>query len=137
LKAPAVTRAGSRRPGACQGTNIAPRSTAGTTNCRTFLDVIVHYTKSCSIYKVGAPQHAGHTRQPPSSSRGRSDDPAPAGPTANSPVVAVAWPAAVAGVSHGVRVGEDLWDAYDKMGLSFQQHAAEPRSPPLMRAQSW
>jgi SAM-dependent methyltransferase len=22
-------------------------------------------------------------------------------------------------------VGEDLWDAYDKMGLSFQQHAAD------------
>src|SRR5215469_7155553 len=29
--APALTRAGSRRPGACHGTNIAPRSTAGTT----------------------------------------------------------------------------------------------------------
>ena len=76
-------------------------------------------------------------------------------------------------------MGEDLWDAYDRMGLSFQQHAADsaynahydrpavlaalgpvtgrqvldaacgpglyrvncwsegPRSPPLMRAQSW
>jgi 2-polyprenyl-3-methyl-5-hydroxy-6-metoxy-1,4-benzoquinol methylase len=22
-------------------------------------------------------------------------------------------------------VGEDLWDAYDRMGLSFQQHAAD------------
>ena len=31
VNAPAVTRAGSRRPGACQGTNVAPRSTAGTT----------------------------------------------------------------------------------------------------------
>src|SRR6516165_9731391 len=29
--APALTRAGSRRPGACHGTNMAPRSTAGTT----------------------------------------------------------------------------------------------------------
>src|SRR6202034_72539 len=26
---------------------------------------------------------------------------------------------------HGVWVGEDLWDAYDRMGLSFQQHAAD------------
>lgn len=26
---------------------------------------------------------------------------------------------------HGVWVDEDLWDAYDKMGLSFQQHAAD------------
>jgi len=26
---------------------------------------------------------------------------------------------------HGVCVGEDLWDAYDSMGLSFQQHAAD------------
>ena len=25
---------------------------------------------------------------------------------------------------HGVWVDEDLWDAYDTMGLSFQQHAA-------------
>jgi ubiquinone/menaquinone biosynthesis C-methylase UbiE len=25
----------------------------------------------------------------------------------------------------GVCVGEDLWDAYDRMGLSFQQHAAD------------
>jgi hypothetical protein len=33
--APALTRAGSRRPGACQGTNLAPRSTAGTTNSAT------------------------------------------------------------------------------------------------------
>lgn len=40
-------------------------------------------------------------------------------------LVTVAWPAAVAGVCHGVRVGEELWDAYDKMGLSFQQHAAD------------
>src|SRR6516162_2532042 len=31
MNAPALTRAGSRRPGACHGTNIAPRSTAGTT----------------------------------------------------------------------------------------------------------
>src|SRR5260370_16591039 len=28
-------------------------------------------------------------------------------------------------VCHGVCVGEDLWDAYDRMGLSFQQHAAD------------
>jgi ubiquinone/menaquinone biosynthesis C-methylase UbiE len=40
-------------------------------------------------------------------------------------LVAVTWPAAVAGVCHVVRVGEDLWDAYDKMGLSFQQHAGD------------
>ena len=26
---------------------------------------------------------------------------------------------------HCVGVDEDLWDAYDKMGLSFQQHAAD------------
>ena len=26
---------------------------------------------------------------------------------------------------HGVWVGEDLWDAYDQMGLSFQQHAED------------
>src|ERR1700748_3644333 len=31
----------------------------------------------------------------------------------------------VAGVCHGVCVDEDLWDAYDQMGLSFQQHAAD------------
>jgi ubiquinone/menaquinone biosynthesis C-methylase UbiE len=40
-------------------------------------------------------------------------------------VVAVAWPAGVAGVCHGVGVGEDLWDAYDKMGRGFEQHAAD------------
>ena len=28
-------------------------------------------------------------------------------------------------VCHCVCVDEDLWDAYDKMGLSFQQHAAD------------
>jgi SAM-dependent methyltransferase len=28
-------------------------------------------------------------------------------------------------VCHGVCVGEDLWDAYDGMGLSFQQHATD------------
>src|SRR5689334_1746292 len=33
VNAPGVTRTGSRRPAACQGTNIAPRSTAGTTYC--------------------------------------------------------------------------------------------------------
>src|SRR3984957_15009115 len=26
---------------------------------------------------------------------------------------------------HGVSVDEDLWDAYDRMGLSFQRHAAD------------
>lgn len=26
---------------------------------------------------------------------------------------------------HGVGVGEDLWAAYDRMGVSFQQHAAD------------
>jgi Methyltransferase domain len=31
----------------------------------------------------------------------------------------------VAGVCHGVCVDEDLWDAYDQMGLSFWQHAAD------------
>jgi ubiquinone/menaquinone biosynthesis C-methylase UbiE len=40
-------------------------------------------------------------------------------------VVVVAWPAGVANLCHGVGVGEDLWDAYDKMGLGFQQHAAD------------
>src|SRR5215471_12749551 len=34
-------------------------------------------------------------------------------------------PAVLAGVCHGVEVGEDLWGAYDKMGRSFQQHAAD------------
>jgi len=33
-------------------------------------------------------------------------------------------PGRVAGVCHGVGVDEDLWDAYDRMGVSFQQHAA-------------
>ena len=37
----------------------------------------------------------------------------------------MARPACVAGVCHGVCVDEDLWDAYDRMGLSFQQHAAD------------
>jgi SAM-dependent methyltransferase len=40
-------------------------------------------------------------------------------------VVALARPGGGAGVCHGVCVGEDLWDAYDRMGLSFQQHAAD------------
>ena len=40
-------------------------------------------------------------------------------------LVAVAWPAVVAGVCHGVGVGEDLWDPYDKMGAGFQLHAAD------------
>ena len=31
----------------------------------------------------------------------------------------------LAGMCHGVCVDEDLWDAYDRMGLSFQQHAAD------------
>jgi SAM-dependent methyltransferase len=39
--------------------------------------------------------------------------------------VALARPAGAADVCHGVCVGEDLWDAYDRMGLSFQQHAAD------------
>ena len=34
-------------------------------------------------------------------------------------------PVGAAGVCHGVWVGEDLWAAYDRMGLSFQQHAAD------------
>lgn len=29
------------------------------------------------------------------------------------------------GACHGVGVDEDLWDAYDRMGLSFHQHAAD------------
>ena len=41
------------------------------------------------------------------------------------PLVALARPAGIAGVCHGVCVDEDLWDAYDQMGLSFQQHAAD------------
>ena len=40
-------------------------------------------------------------------------------------VPALVWPAGVASVCHRVCVDEDLWDAYDKMGLSFQQHAAD------------
>ena len=31
----------------------------------------------------------------------------------------------VPGECHGVCVGDGLWDAYDRMGLSFQQHAAD------------
>src|SRR5712691_12347292 len=42
-----------------------------------------------------------------------------------APVVALARPVGVVGVCHGVCVGADLWDAYDRMGLSFQQHAAD------------
>ncbi len=41
------------------------------------------------------------------------------------PVLALARSASVAGVCHGVCVDEDLWDAYDRMGLSFWQHAAD------------
>jgi hypothetical protein len=40
-------------------------------------------------------------------------------------VAALARPAGVAGVCHGVCVDEDRWDAYDRMGLSFWQHAAD------------
>jgi SAM-dependent methyltransferase len=39
--------------------------------------------------------------------------------------VALARPVGVADVCHGVWVGEDLWNAYDRMGLSFQQHAVD------------
>jgi hypothetical protein len=42
----------------------------------------------------------------------------------------MARPAGVAGLCHGVCVAEDLWDAYDRMGLSFQQHAAESADNP-------
>ena len=42
MNAPEVTRAGSRRPGACLGTNIAPRSTAGTTYSRAFMLPLPH-----------------------------------------------------------------------------------------------
>src|SRR5215469_2582243 len=31
----------------------------------------------------------------------------------------------VGGVCHGVCVDEALWDAYDRMGVGFQQHAAD------------
>src|SRR6516165_9354027 len=37
VNAPALTRAGSRWPGACPGTNIAERSTAGTTYLPAFI----------------------------------------------------------------------------------------------------
>jgi SAM-dependent methyltransferase len=40
-----------------------------------------------------------------------------------APVGALAALAGVAGLCRGVGVGEDLWDSYDGMGLSFQQHA--------------
>jgi hypothetical protein len=40
-------------------------------------------------------------------------------------VAELARPVGAAGVCHGVWVGEDLWDAYGQMGLSFQQHAAD------------
>lgn len=36
-----------------------------------------------------------------------------------------------AGVCHGVGVDEDLWDAYDRMGLSFHQHAATVPTTPI------
>ncbi len=44
---------------------------------------------------------------------------------AGNSVPALAWPAGVVGMCHRVWVDEDLWDVYDKMGLSFQQHAAD------------
>jgi len=34
-------------------------------------------------------------------------------------------PGSVAAVCQGVCVDEELWDAYDRMGVSFQQHAAD------------
>jgi hypothetical protein len=40
-------------------------------------------------------------------------------------VAALGRPASAACVCHCVCVDEDLWDAYDRMGLSFQQHAAD------------
>jgi hypothetical protein len=43
----------------------------------------------------------------------------------DNPVVALARPVGVADVCHRVCVDEDLWDAYDRMGPSFQQHAAD------------
>src|SRR5262245_24378081 len=40
-------------------------------------------------------------------------------------VVVVARPVGVAGGCHGVCVGEGLWGAYDRMGLSFEQNGAD------------
>jgi SAM-dependent methyltransferase len=40
-------------------------------------------------------------------------------------VRALARLARATGLCHGVGVGEDLWAAYDRMGLGFQQHAAD------------
>ena len=41
-------------------------------------------------------------------------------------MAAVARPVGVAGLCHGVCMDEEgLWDAYDRMGLSFRQHAAD------------
>jgi hypothetical protein len=37
----------------------------------------------------------------------------------------LARPASIVGVCHCVCADEDLWDAYDRMGTSFQQHAAD------------
>jgi hypothetical protein len=41
-----------------------------------------------------------------------------------TPVVALVQLAGVAGGCRGVHVGEDPWDAHDRMGAGFQQHAA-------------
>jgi hypothetical protein len=42
------------------------------------------------------------------------------------PVAVLARPVGVAGLCHGDCMDEEgLWDAYDRMGLSFQQHAAD------------
>ena len=43
----------------------------------------------------------------------------------STPGVALAGPVGVARVCHGVCMDEDLWDPYDRLGLSFQQYAAD------------
>ena len=39
-------------------------------------------------------------------------------------------PVGIGGVCHAVFVDEDLWAAYHRVGLSFQEHAATARSTP-------
>ena len=58
MNAPEVTRAGSRRSGACLGTNMPPRSTAGTTYSGTF---VVPFPILAA--RVRTPNHHGHSNR--------------------------------------------------------------------------
>ena len=64
MNAPEVTRAGSRRSGAGLGTNMPPRSTAGTTYSGT---LVVPF--SILAATVRTPNHHGHTSKAMNRSR--------------------------------------------------------------------